>query len=278
MRFGTLAGGIGLALGVAALAVGLFGDGFGRKTSAPQTTGAANALKAPPPSMPAFQDMGGAPLQAAMPAATPPPPVDAEQTADTPPNYIPREMSLYEAHWQGMDVMLLDEEKRRKLKFPRGLEGLLIGEVTLSAAKSGLLGGDVVIKVEDTRVVDIEQFQQATRAVRGSMRANVTVLRKTDRQEDGRFAMRRITAVLSGDPDLGFAQVEAAPMILAGSPRPHPYRGVCTKCHAVGQGFELTPDPDMITLPPPPISREIAEKRMFPHENMGPCEACHVIK
>lgn len=275
MRFGTWMAGLGTAIGVGALALAFSsGDGTGRNVP-------PAAMPAPSPAL--MQEMTGPaviPVPVAQPRAQNPQaqPADADPTAEVAPNFIPSEVQLYEAHWQGMDVKLLTEEIRRKLKYPRGLEGVLVGEVTLNAARAGLLGGDVIISIDEDRVTTLEQFQQGSRNVRNAPQVSLSVLRKTDRKEDGRFAMKRLVVVLRGNPDLGFAQVEAAPMILAGSPRPHPYRGACTKCHAVGEGFELAPDPDMITLPPPPLSREVVDKGAPPHEDRGPCEACHLIK
>ncbi len=268
MRSSVLYAGIGIAIASAAVLVGLYGNEL---ESAPPPPVMAGATGAPPFLIP----MTPGPRQAAM-VAVAQPAVGAPEIG-SPPNYIPSAIQLFEAHWQGMDVRLLDSELRRKLKYPRGLLGILIDEVTLNAAKAGLLAGDIIIQVMKDRVTTLEEFQQTTRIVRGLRQATLTVLRKGDGKEDGRFAMNRITLVLRGDPDLGFAQLEAAPMILPGDGRPHPYRGACTSCHAVGIGFELTPDPDLITLPPPPLSHATVVKEINPHRDRGPCEACHVI-
>ena len=260
---------VGAAAGVSA---GFFSDGFGRD-AAPVATPAGG------PS----QQLAVQPVAAAIPAAVPletaalPDPPTTAPAATEPPNYVPRDVQLYEAHWQGMDTRLLDAELRQKLKYPRGLEGILIGEVTLNAAEAGLLAGDVIIEVQGEKVTTLEQFQQRTRAVRNRRDATITLLRKSGKRQNERYAMRRLTLILKGEPDLGFAQVEGAPMILPGDPRPHPDRGRCTNCHAVGKGFELTPDPDLITLPPPPISRESVVKGLIPHGDRGPCAACHIV-
>ncbi|CAK0744609.1 PDZ domain-containing protein [Azospirillaceae bacterium] len=202
-----------------------------------------------------------------------------ETVAPKAPNFIPDSVQIYEAHWQGMDVRLLTAELRRKLRYPQQLEGILVGEVTMNAARSGLLGGDVIIAVEGQAVKTLEAFQEATRAVAASKQATLGVLRKTGprNQLGNRAAMIRLTLVLVDSRELGFAQVEGAPMIKPGDPRPHPDRGPCTQCHAVGTGFELTPDPDLITLPPPALSREIVAKGFRPHEDRGPCQACHIV-
>jgi hypothetical protein len=202
-----------------------------------------------------------------------------EAVAPKPPNFIPDAVQIYEAHWQGMDVRLLTAELRRKLRYPQQLEGILVGEVTMNAARSGLLGGDVIVAVEGQAVKTLEAFQEATRAVAGDRQATLAVLRKTGprNQAGNRTTMIRLTLVLVDSRTLGFAQVEGAPMIKAGDPRPHPDRGPCTQCHAVGTGFELAPDPDLITLPPPALSRDIVAKGSRPHEDRGPCQACHIV-
>ncbi len=271
MRPKVLFAAIGIAIAASAVFVWLFSDGSGLGGPPPPVIGASGV---PPLVVPMA-------APAARPAAMVPvarPVGGGAEAGLRPPNYIPSDIQLFEAHWQGMDARLLDSELRRKLKYPRGLLGILIDEVTLNAARAGFLAGDVIVQVVNRRVTTLEEFQQSSRAVRGLRQASITVLRKGDWKEDGRFAMRRITLALRGDPDLGFAQVEAAPMILPGDGRPHPYRGACTSCHTVGIGFELTPDPDLITLPPPPISHAIVVKEVSPHRNRGPCEACHVIR
>ncbi|MEI8395115.1 MAG: magnetosome magnetite formation protein MamP [Rhodospirillaceae bacterium] len=210
-----------------------------------------------------------------------PTPLDGtlEAVAPKAPNFIPASVQLYEAHWQGMDTRLLTGELRRKLRFPQGLAGLLVGEVSLEAGRSGLLGGDVIVAVEGQPITSLESFQDATRLIADRTRATIEALRKTGPKDrnGNRAAMVRMTLTLVAERPLGFAQVEGAPMIKAGDPRPHPDRGPCTQCHSIGRGFELTPDPDLITLPPPVLSRDQAAKGLRPHEDRGPCQACHVI-
>ena len=124
---------------------------------------------------------------------------------------------------------------------------------------------------------NLEEFQLQTKAVRNRQQATITVLRKGQQADNGLFAMRQITVVLPAESILGFAQAEGAPMILPGAPRPHPYRGPCTTCHTIGVGLELTPDPDLTSLAPPPISQATAETGISPHRDRGPCQACHRI-
>ncbi|CAK0765571.1 PDZ domain-containing protein [uncultured Gammaproteobacteria bacterium] len=202
-----------------------------------------------------------------------------EAVAPKAPNFIPETVQLYEAHWQGMDVRLLTVELRRKLRFPQQLEGILVGEVSLAAGRSGLLGGDVIVAIQGQPVMTLEAFQEATRTVANHKQATMAVLRKVGARDQtgARSTMMRLTLALSDSRELGFAQVEGAPMIKAGDPRPHPDRGPCTQCHSIGSGFELRPDPDLITLPPPPLFRDTVAQGVRPHEDRGPCQACHVI-
>jgi Magnetochrome domain len=197
------------------------------------------------------------------------------KTDPVPPNYTGRHMALFEAHWQGLDGRLMTRELSKKLGWPVGTTGLLVGEVTLNAASSGLRAGDVVVRVGDVPIQTVADFQAATKVVMNRGEAAVTVLRKAS-NAPGVF--RTLTMVVRGDDVLGFAQVEGAPQILPGDPRPHAYRGPCTECHSIGEGMELTPDPDLITLPTPVIARDVAARGAAPHENRGVCEACHVIQ
>ncbi len=277
----------GAALAVIAVWViaGILSNGFGRDDS---TTGGAAEGRAFPtmPPAPAFPP-GTGPLprdimvppgtRAAVMVPAAGNPGTNFETGGV-PNYIGRDIQLFEAHWQGLDTRLLDSELRRKLKYPSGLGGLLIDEVTLNSIDAGFLAGDVIVAMGDARVSTIEEFQRLTMMVRNRRQAAVTVLRKGEIRGDGRYAMYPVTLVMRAGQDLGFAQVEAAPIILPGDVRPHSYRGPCTQCHAIGVGLELTPDPDLITLPPPQISLEAAEQGFSPHRNRGPCAACHVIK
>ena len=202
-----------------------------------------------------------------------------EAVAPKAANFVPASVQLYEAHWQGMDTRLLTAELRRKLRFPEGLEGILVGEVSLAAGRSGLLGGDVIVAVEGQPVSTLEAFQEASRTVADRTQATISVLRKSGVKDPAgnRAVMLRLTLALAAERPLGFAQVEGAPMIKAGDPRPHPDRGPCTQCHSIGSGVELAPDPDLITLPPPVLTRDAAARGARPHEDRGPCLACHVI-
>jgi hypothetical protein len=226
------------------------------------------AVLATPAAMPAIQT-AAAPMEMAAPLEVGP---VGDPVA---PNYMSDRLRLFEAHWQGMDGRLMTRELARKLGYPLDSTGVLLGEVTLQAARSGLRGGDIVVKVADIPVRNIEEFQAVTKDLMNRTEAKITVLRKDAKSAQ---ALRALSIVLRGDGILGFAQVEGAPQILAGDPRPHSARGPCTTCHPIGKGFELTPDPDLISLPPPVIAREVATREVPPHENSGPCEACHVVR
>ena len=267
----------GVVLAAVALVVAaLFGDGF---DSAPAGPGREASPQVIAPSGPGRLSQGaiqnpGYQVAATLPVAGLAP---GQNQSDVAKNYMGPALRLFEAHWQGMDTRLLGNELRRKLQYPADLQGLVVEEVTLNAASSGLLAGDIVVELNGAPVLSVEDFLQATRKVRNRNQATVSVMRKGISVNNGRYAVNRLTFVIRAEPDLGFAQVEGAPMILAGDPRPHAYRGPCTQCHAIGEGFELTPDPDLIILPPPRISSEVVAKNIKPHRERGACEACHVI-
>lgn len=206
-------------------------------------------------------------------------PVAAQWQRDRAPDlgerYMSPDIAWYEAHWQGMDVLLLTTELARKLEYPKGLQGIFVDEVTLNAAYSGLLAGDIIIAVDDHPVTTLKAFQQVTMRLKTQEQAAITVLRKIKQPQAG-SSLRRMVFVLRANPELGFAQVESAPMIKPGEMMPHPYRGPCTRCHAIGEGFQLPIDPDLITLPPPIISQKDVDK-VPPHQDYGRCQVCHQV-
>ncbi|MBF0381841.1 MAG: PDZ domain-containing protein [Magnetococcales bacterium] len=180
--------------------------------------------------------------------------------------YVDPAIQLSEGHWQGMEVLPLSTELKKKLKLPRRLNGLLVDEVTLYAAESGLMAGDVLVAINSRPVLSIEDMVRETKRLQARNSATLTAYR---REEWKRFTLR----VPPGD-NLGFAQVETAPMVLPGAMRPHPYRGPCSSCHRIAQtGQPMMPDPDGIILPPPPISANAP----MPHQDRGPCHVCHKI-
>ncbi len=177
--------------------------------------------------------------------------------------YTAPDIKLSEGHWQGMEVMSLSAELKQKLQLPPNLTGLMVDEVTLFAASSGLLGGDILVEINGRNVHTLKEMVMESKRVKNRSSVPLTVLRNG----------RRVKLTLRGKGDLGFAQMETAPMILAGALMPHPYRGSCTTCHPIGNTGHVSPDPDGITLPPPPI-RAVMKT---PHQDRGPCKVCHVI-
>lgn len=194
-------------------------------------------------------------------------------------NFVPEKVKLYEVHWQGMDTLALSPETIMKLKYPAGLRGVLVGEVTLNAARSGMLGGDVITAVEGRPITSLEDLVKQSKTVRNRSQAVISVMRKGKRKENGNFTVSKYKFMLhSRDGVLGFGQGEGAPQILPGDPSPHPYRGLCTTCHSIGSGFELAPDPDLIVLPPPIITTAQMQAKQMAHRERGACQACHQIR
>ncbi|MEE8484688.1 MAG: PDZ domain-containing protein [Nitrospinota bacterium] len=177
--------------------------------------------------------------------------------------YTAPDIKLAEGHWQGMEIMALSAEFKQKMQLPPGLSGLLVDEVTLFAASSGLLGGDILVEINGHKVHTLKEMLMESKRVKNRSSVPLTVLRYG----------RRVKLTLRGKAELGFAQMETAPMILAGALMPHPYRGSCTTCHPIGNTGHVRPDPDGITLPPPMI-RAVMKS---PHQDRGPCKVCHVI-
>lgn len=173
-------------------------------------------------------------------------------------------IKIVEAHWQGMEAVPLTWEIAAKMNIPLDEKGVLVDEVTLASADSGLRGGDIIKSLNGVKVTNLNEFYNATKRVRNQKAAFVEVKRGD----------KLMTFDLVVPDVLGFAQLEAAPMILPGSIAPHRYRGPCTDCHAIGSTGHLSPDPDFVTLVPPPISI----KAECPHRYRGECKFCHVIR
>ncbi|MBF0308769.1 MAG: magnetochrome domain-containing protein [Magnetococcales bacterium] len=179
------------------------------------------------------------------------------------PPFLNPKARLSEGHWKGLEALPLSLELKKKLGLPMELQGLLVDEVTLNAAEAGLLAGDVIVSVNGNAVNSLEGLLAETKKVQMAKSASILVYRKGKLQQ----------FVLKARTNLGFAQVETAPMILPGEIMPHPYRGPCTECHAIGTTGHIVPDPDGIILPPPPIRAGATP----PHKDRGPCQACHPI-
>ena len=173
-----------------------------------------------------------------------------------------------EAHWIGLEVGPLVPAVAKANKIPLDVKGVLIDEVTLLAAASGLLAGDVITAVNNAQVTDLQTFKQATKLVAQSPKATVTIYRK------GSYRDIAITAT----EELGLAQIEGAPMILATDRAPHGYYGPCDKCHAIAPAGtnlnQLAKDlGDILTTQAPNIRKGTPA----PHAYRGVCSKCHVM-
>ncbi len=184
-------------------------------------------------------------------------------TPDMKSGFVSADAQLYEGHWQGLEALHLTDELKKKLGLPMSLDGLLIDEVTLRSAVSGLLAGDVLVAVNGRAVVTLKDLVRESRKLKNRDNASLTVIRKG----------ASMNFILRGDGPLGFAQVETAPMIRPGAIMPHPYRGECTRCHPIGATGHIVPDPGGVILPPPPIRAGAA----LAHRDRGPCAVCHLI-
>jgi serine protease Do len=172
-----------------------------------------------------------------------------------------------EGHWLGLEVIPLTPELAAEYQIPKGQTGVLVDEVTLEAAESGVLAGDMVQSIGRFPTPDLEAFFQATQRVREKERAQVKVSRRGS----------QMTFVLTArnTAELGFAQMEAAQPIQPGALRPHRYMGTCTNCHVFMQsGGQLPTDAGDILPNPPPITRNAKA----PHRYRGPCATCHTVK
>jgi serine protease Do len=172
-----------------------------------------------------------------------------------------------EGHWLGLEVIPLTPELAAEYQVSKGETGVLVDEVTLEAAESGILAGDMVQSIGRFPTPDLEAFFQATQRVREQERAQVGISRRGS----------KMTFVLTArnTAELGFAQMEAAQPIQPGALRPHRYMGTCTNCHVfMRSGGQLPTDAGDILPNPPPITRNAKA----PHRYRGPCATCHTVK
>lgn len=189
------------------------------------------------------------------------------QKVRTMPVTVPEKM-LQEGHWIGLEVVPLTKALAKANNIPRKIEGVLIDEVTLLSAETGLLAGDVISSINNNKVIDLKSFSRATKPVANTQQAVVKVYRNGNYYDISVF----------GPDVLGIAQMEAAPMINPTSPSPHGYYGPCSQCHTLTNGplntGQLTKDMgDQLLKVPPPIKWG-AEA---PHRNRGVCTDCHNI-
>jgi hypothetical protein len=171
-----------------------------------------------------------------------------------------------EGHWLGLEVIPLTAELATEYQIPRGETGVLVDEVTLEAAESGILAGDMVQSIRGFPTPDLEAFFLATHRVQEEERAQVGISRRGSKMK---FVMTARNTNM-----LGFAQMEAAQPIQPGALRPHRYMGSCTNCHIFMQtGGQLATDAGDILPNPPPITKNAKA----PHRYRGQCATCHTI-
>jgi len=195
----------------------------------------------------------------------------AAATAPTGTLPSPREQNaagkkFIEGHWLGLEVIPLTAELANEYQVPKGETGVLVDEVTLESAESGILAGDMVQSISGFPTPDLKAFLQATQLVQEKERAQVGISRRGSKMTF--FMTARNTETL------GFAQMEAAQPIQPGALRPHRYIGPCTDCHIFMQtGGQLPIDAGDILPNPPPITANAKA----PHRKRGQCATCHTI-
>ncbi len=172
-----------------------------------------------------------------------------------------------EGHWLGLEVITLVPELATEYRLPKGENGVLVDEITLEAAESGILAGDMVQSIEGRPTPDLRAFLVATQHVNEKERAEMGVSRRGSKMTFVVEARNTRT--------LGFAQMEAAQPIKPGALSPHRSRGrPCTDCHIIMQsGGQLPTDAGDILPSPPPIAADAVAL----HGDRGKCSSCHVI-
>ena len=172
---------------------------------------------------------------------------------------------LVEGHWLGMETIPLVPELAKEFNIPPDIKGILVDEISLESAESGVLAGDMVVAVDGFATPDLYAFTEATRRVRNRTKAMVLVSRRGQLLE----------YIMSSTRPMGFSQNESAQPIKPGAISPHRSRGkACTECHIIMEtGGQLPIDAgDILPNPPPIIKGAVA-----PHEDRGKCNTCHVI-
>ena len=172
---------------------------------------------------------------------------------------------LVEGHWLGMETIPLVPELAKEFNIPPDIKGVLVDEVSLESAESGILAGDMVVAVDGFATPDLYAFTEATRRVKNRLKAKVLVSRRK----------LLLEFIMSSTRTLGFSQNESAQPIRPGAISPHRSRGkACTVCHIIMlTGGQLPIDAgDILPNPPPIIKGAVA-----PHEYRGKCNTCHVI-
>ncbi|MDH4028515.1 MAG: PDZ domain-containing protein, partial [Nitrospirota bacterium] len=186
------------------------------------------------------------------------------------PEPAPDKAFYQEGHWIGLETVALTPSFAAANNIKPGIEGVLVDEVTLLSAETGVMAGDVIVGIGGNRVRDLAEFLIATKMVKDAGDAMITVYR------NGGYLDINVHA-----PDsLGFAQMEAAPMITPGATSPHGYYGQCDDCHAIAtntaalNSAHLGKDLGDTFAPPPPITRSSD----MPHRYRGVCQNCHIIR
>ena len=190
---------------------------------------------------------------------------------DTPPkatNFKFMKKYLVEGHWIGLEVGPLTPALATANGIPSNVKGVLVDEVTLLSADSGILAGDVITAINNFEIGDLFAFKAATSPIAMSKEATVTVFRAGTYNK---IAVRSTEV-------LGIAQMEGAPMIRANSASPHSYYGPCEKCHAISKrgrnaGQMAKDGGDILAKTAPPIRWGMKP----PHANRGTCTNCHTI-
>ena len=215
----------------------------------PQFTNVSTLFSKAPQGMPAGQAV-------AVPAGTLPSPLEQNAAGKT----------FIEGHWLGLEVIPLTSELATEYQIPKGQTGVLVDEVTLESAESGILAGDMVQSIGRFPTPDLKAFFRATQRVQEKERAQVGISRRGSKMT---FVM-----TARNTTELGFAQMEAAQPIPPGALRPHRYMGTCTDCHVFMQsGGQLPTDAGDILPNPPPITKNAKA----PHRYRGLCVTCHTI-
>ncbi len=183
----------------------------------------------------------------------------------TPKEQGAAQKELIEGHWLGLELIPLTPELAKEYKVPADTNGLLVDEISLESAESGILAGDLVVAVNGFATPDLVAFTEATRRVKNKHKADVLVSRR------GRIMEFTFNSVRT----LGFSQNEAAQPITPGALSPHRSRNKpCTACHIIMvTGGQLPTDAGDILPNPPPITKGA----VAPHEYRGKCNTCHIM-
>ncbi|MBF0484539.1 MAG: magnetochrome domain-containing protein [Candidatus Omnitrophica bacterium] len=172
---------------------------------------------------------------------------------------------LIEGHWLGIELIPSTPELAKEYQIPPDIKGLLVDEISLESAESGILAGDMVVAVDGVSTPDLVAFTEATRLVKNNYKAKILVSRRGKLME----------FTISSTRTIGFSQNEAAQPITPGALSPHRSRNKpCTTCHIIMlTGGQLPTDAgDILPNPPPIVKGAVA-----PHEYRGKCKTCHLI-